>query len=78
MKRRLFLVAAAWAVMSLVGSPAPAGTVVITDSGSIGGFKMTNTGISGGTATILITGEPNTQSQINTVNAVSVAPELTV
>jgi hypothetical protein len=74
MKRRLFLFAAAWAVMSLAGSPAQAGTLVITDSGGIGGFKMTNMGISGGTATILITGSPNADSFMNTVNGATITP----
>jgi hypothetical protein len=77
MKRRAVLFAAALAVMSLAGSAAQAGIVVDTASGSIGGFTMTNMGISAGTATILVSGEPNTQSQLNTVNGVSVAPELT-
>jgi hypothetical protein len=76
MRRRFFLFAAALAVMSLAGSAGQAGTIVLTDSGSIGGFTMTNLGISGGTATISITGQPNTQAQLNTVNGVSVAPEL--
>jgi hypothetical protein len=77
MKRRSVLYAAAFAVMSLAGSASQAGILVNTDSGSIGGFSMTNLGISAGTATMLITGEPNTQSQINTVNGASVSPELT-
>jgi hypothetical protein len=77
MKRRAVLFAAALAVMSLAGSAAQAGIVVDTASGSIGGFSMVNLGISAGTATILVSGEPNAQSQINTVNGVSVAPELT-
>jgi hypothetical protein len=76
MKRRSVLFAAALAVMSLAGSAAQAGTLVLSDSGSVGGFTMTNTGISGGTATILVTGSPNAQSQINTVNGLSVPPEL--
>jgi hypothetical protein len=60
MNRRSVLVAAVFAVMSLASSVVQAGTIVVTtDSGSIGGFHMTNTGISGGTATMLITGEPN-------------------
>jgi hypothetical protein len=56
------------------GSAAQAGTTVITDSGSIGGFKMTNTGISGGTATILISGLPKTESFMNTVNGATITP----
>jgi hypothetical protein len=61
--------------MTLTSSAAQAGEVVVTDSGSIGSFDMTNMGISGGTATILITRQPNPQSQINAVNGVSVAPD---
>jgi hypothetical protein len=77
MKRRTVLAAVAFAVVSLAGSAAHAGSILVTsDSGSIGGFKMTNMGIVGGTATIEITGIPNTQSQLNTVNGVSVTPEL--
>jgi hypothetical protein len=48
---------------------------VITDSGSIGGFTMTNAGISGGTATILITKIPNAQSQMLNVNGTPITPE---
>jgi hypothetical protein len=75
MNRRSVLFAAALAVMSLVGSGAQASTLVITDSGTIGGFKMTNTGIAAGTATILITGIPNTASFMDTVNGSTVTPE---
>jgi hypothetical protein len=74
MRRRSVLFAAVLAVMSLASSAVQAGTLVLTDSGSIGGFKMTNMGISGGTATILISGIPNTQSFMDTVNGVSVTP----
>jgi hypothetical protein len=77
MKIRAILFAAALSLVILASSTARAGIVVLTDSGSIGGFTMTNTGIAAGTATILITGVPNTNSQINTVNGASVAPELT-
>jgi hypothetical protein len=77
MNRRHVLAAVALAVISLAGSAAHAGGILVnSDSGSIGGFKMTNMGISGGVATIEITGIPNTQEQLNTVNGVSVAPEL--
>ena len=77
MNRRAVIFAAALALMSLASSAARAGIVVVSDSGSIGGFKMTNMGVVGKTATIEITGQPNTNSQINTVNGSSVAPELT-
>jgi hypothetical protein len=76
-RRSVLLTAVSLAVMSLAGSAAHAGRVLVeSDSGSIGGFKMTNMGISGGVATIEITGQPNTNSQLNTVNGASVAPEL--
>jgi hypothetical protein len=75
-RRSLFLALAAGVCIWGFGAPdTRAGTLVVTDSGSIGGFTMTNLGISGGTATMSITGQPNGQSQINTVNGVSVAPE---
>jgi hypothetical protein len=62
--------------MSLAGSSArAAGTLVTTDSGTVGGFEMTNTGISGGIATIMITGVPNTSSALNNVNGASITPE---
>ncbi len=76
MKRRSLMIAfAALAVMSLAGSVARAGILVKTDSGTVGGFTMTNMGISGGVATIEITGIPNGNSEMNTVNGVSVAAE---
>jgi hypothetical protein len=74
MKRRWIDFAAVLAVMSLTGPAAQAGTTVLTASGSIGGFKMTNDGISGGTATILISGIPNTESFMDTVNGATVTP----
>jgi hypothetical protein len=77
MKRRAVLLGAALALMSLASPAGRAATVVLTDSGSIGGFTMTNTGIVGTTATIVISGQPNTTSQLNTVNGVSVPAELT-
>jgi hypothetical protein len=75
MTRRSIVFAAVLAVMGLASPATQAGIVVATDSGSIGGFTMTNTGISAGTATMLITGVPNTSEQLNTVNGVSIAPE---
>jgi hypothetical protein len=62
--------------MTLASSTAQAGIVVLTDSGSIGGFEMINMGVSGLTSTIEITRQPNPQSHIDTVNGVSVAPDL--
>ena len=75
MTRRSVLFAVALAVMSLAGSAAQAGTIVITDSGSIGGSTMTNLGISGGVASLEITGILGAQSQVNTVNGLSVSAE---
>lgn len=76
MTRRSVLFAVALAVMSLAGSAAQAGTIVVnTDSGSVGGFTMTNLGISGGVASLSITGIPAAQSQVNTVNGVTVPAE---
>jgi hypothetical protein len=76
MKRRSLMIAfAALAVMSVGSSVARASIVVTTDSGSMGSFTMTNLGIVAGTATILITGEPNTSSAMNTVNGLTITPE---
>jgi hypothetical protein len=78
MKRRSILFAAVLAVVSLAGSAAQAASIVVTtDSGTIGGFTLTNTGISGGVATLMYTGTPNAFSFINTVNGVTVVPEVT-
>jgi PEP-CTERM motif len=77
MKRRAVIFGAALALMSLASSGARAATVVVSDSGSIGSFTMTNAGIVAGTATITISGEPNSSSAINTVNGVAVASEPT-
>jgi hypothetical protein len=78
MKRRSLLFAAVLAVIGLAGSAAQAGRVVVsTDSGTIGGFTLTNTGISGGITTLVYTGTPNTTSFINTVNGSTVTPEVT-
>ncbi len=60
-----------------IGRQAGAGTVVVTDSGNIGGFTFTNAGIAGGTARIDID-VPGTPSQLNTVNGALVTPELVV
>jgi hypothetical protein len=75
MNRRAVLFAAALALMSLASSSAQAaGTVVFSDSGNIGPFTMTNTGIDGGgTATILIT--LTGTSAMNTVNGGAVPAE---
>jgi hypothetical protein len=74
--RRSVFIAAALAVLGLASSATHAGIVVRTDSGSFGVFTMTNMGINAsGTATMLITGQPNNQSQVNTVNGVFVSPE---
>jgi hypothetical protein len=61
--------------MLIATSATQAATLVLTDSGTIGGFTMTNEGISGGTATILITNIPNAQSFVNNVNGVTVPQE---
>jgi hypothetical protein len=75
MKRRSLLLVAAWALMSLANSAAQASTVVVTASGTIAQFTMVNTGISGSTATILIVGEPNNNSFMNSVNGANVPNE---
>jgi hypothetical protein len=79
MKRRSILLAAALLVMSLAGSAAQGGRIVVsTDSGSIGGFKFVNAGIdASGVATITVTGQPNTSSFFNTVNGVTIPREFT-
>jgi hypothetical protein len=66
---RKFAVAVTLAMLAV--TTASAGTVVMTDSGSIGGVELMNTGISGTTATIVISRIPNLFSVVNTVNGVS-------
>ena len=61
-------------VLAMLGS-AQAGQVVVTASGNIGEFEMTNTGISGSTATIQLSA-PEITSQLNTVNGAFIPPEL--
>jgi hypothetical protein len=69
MKRLWGLFSAALVVISLAGSEAQAGRIVVqTDDGSIGGFTLTNTGVSGGVTTLLYTGTPNPNSFVNHVN----------
>jgi hypothetical protein len=48
MKRRSLVLAALVLVMSLAGSTAGAATIVTTDSGDLGSFTLTNTGITSG------------------------------
>jgi hypothetical protein len=75
MKRRLLLFAAALVVTGLAVPGAQAGAILVVNaSGTIGPYKLTNEGISGGVATILFEGEPNSQSVINTVNGASLVP----
>jgi hypothetical protein len=52
MNRRSVLFAAVLAAMSLAGSATHASTVVISDSGSLSGFRLTNLGISGGVTSL--------------------------
>jgi hypothetical protein len=49
MKRRSLLFAAVLAIMSLASSTARAATLVYTDSGDLGAFTLTNTGLISGT-----------------------------
>jgi hypothetical protein len=64
--------------MSLASSAAHAGTVVLTDSGSIGGFTITNEGVAGSVTSLRITGLPAAQSEVDTVNGVNITPERSV
>jgi len=74
--RRVFGLAVIVALTGLLGTAQAASIVVDTASGSVGGLTMTNEGVNGsGTATILITNEPNTQSFLNNVNGLTVAPD---
>jgi hypothetical protein len=79
MKRRWLLFAAALVVMGLAVPGAQAGAILVDNaSGTIGPYTFTNAGISGGVATIIFSGEPNSQSVINTVNHAGFSPpELT-
>jgi hypothetical protein len=75
MKRLWGLFSAALVVMSLAGSEAQAGRILVaTDDGSIGGFTLTNTGFSGGVTTLSYVGQPNAQSFITHVNGVLISP----
>ena len=79
MKRRAVLLAAVLAVTNLTSSAVhAAGMLVFSDSGSIGGFEMINLGISGGVTSLEVVALPNTQSQLNTVNGVSINPPVPV
>jgi hypothetical protein len=69
-----FAVALAAAALVNLGST-QAGTVVFTDSGTIGGVDITNVGISGGVTTLEITRVPNLFSFVNTVNGSTIVPE---
>jgi hypothetical protein len=66
--------ALAIAVLVAPGS-AHAGLVVLTDSGNVGQFQATNTGVSGGTATIVFS-IPNVSAQLNTVNGSFLNPDV--
>ena len=61
-------------ILMLFAVNAKAGTLVYNDSGNIGEFRATNTGIVDGTATIVFS-VPNLSSQMNTVNGSFIAPE---
>ena len=67
MLRRSFLFAVALAAASLVGSAAQAGTMVFTDSGSLGPFQLTNLGVSGGVATLRLD-LPSPNAHLETIN----------
>jgi hypothetical protein len=75
--RRILATIVALSGLVLGALPAQAGSLVInTASGSIGGITMTNLGVNGsGTATIEIGQLPNTQSFLNNVNGITVAPD---
>jgi len=73
MKRLTFVLAVAAMVLGMAGS-VPAASIVFTDSGNLGEFTFTNTGITNGTATIAVS-VPSVLSSINTVNGAIVPPE---
>jgi hypothetical protein len=64
------------AVAASVGFGSARADLVLTDSGNIGVFQATNTGVSGGTATIVFA-IPNVAAQMNSVNGVFITPEPT-
>jgi len=67
---KLFAVAVA---IILVVADARAGTILVDSaSGTLGAFTMTNMGVSMGEATILITGTPNINQALDTVNGVGI------
>jgi hypothetical protein len=72
MNRRSVLFAAVLAVMSLAGSATQAaGVLVIQDSGTLGGFKLTNLGITGG-VTSLELDLLDTSQHLDTINGAGV------
>jgi len=80
MKRQSILFAAALAAMSLLCPAArAAGIGVSTDSGDVGGFNLTNMGVSGGVSTLDLTLIASTSATLETVNgnAVSVPAAFT-
>jgi len=79
MKRRTCFCAALLLAIACIASTkaAYAGTVVMTDSGNIGEFHVTNEGVNGfGVATVKFD-IPNVSSQMNSVNGLFVPPETT-
>jgi hypothetical protein len=61
-------------VLGLLLGNAQAGTVVTSDSGTIGGVQFDNVGVNGSTAMIVISRVPNLFSFVNTVNGATIAP----
>lgn len=61
-------------LLGMVGSAPAASTLVLQDSGNIGEFSFTNTGIISATATISVS-VPSVTATINTVNGLIVPPE---
>lgn len=74
MRKIAYAVLAVALILTGMGSVQAAPTLVETDSGNIGEFTFTNTGVSAGVATILVA-VPSITSQINTVNGALVSPE---
>ncbi len=74
MRKIAYAVLAVAAILTGIGSVQAASTLVLQDSGNLGEFSFTNTGIISGTATIAVS-VPSLVSTINTVNGIIVPPE---
>jgi hypothetical protein len=74
MRTIAYVMLAVAAILAGMGSARAASISVLTDSGNLGEFSFSNTGIISGTATIAVS-VPSLISTVNTVNGAIVPPE---